>query len=112
MLDYLITIVISVVATLLAFILKAVISENMELKKSNAHELELRDNALENGVVCLLRIKLIEYHAKYCLDKSEITTVAYENWLLMYKAYHALGGNGMVEHMKEEMDQLHFKARR
>lgn len=26
----------------------------------------------------------------------------------MYGAYHDLGGNGMVTHMKEEIDQLHF----
>ena len=29
----------------------------------------------------------------------------------MYEAYHALGGNGMVTKMKQEIDELHIKKK-
>ena len=55
----------------------------------------------------LLRVQLIEYHSKYT-KRGNIPSYAYENFNEMYSAYHDLGGNGMVTHMKEEIDQLHF----
>lgn len=34
-----------------------------------------------------------------------------ENFCEMYDAYHALGGNGMVTKMKQEIDELHIKQK-
>jgi hypothetical protein len=45
----------------------------------------------------------------YWMNKSHITANALENWLLMYKAYKSLGGNGMIEHMEEEIQQLRIE---
>lgn len=104
-----ITIATSLVSGVLVFILQQQIRENRKLKQEKEQEAKTREKALENGVVCLLRVKLIEYHAKYCIDHREISTHAYENWMLMYKAYKALGGNGMIEHMRVEIEELHFK---
>ena len=59
------------------------------------------------GTMLLLRVQLIEYHSKYT-KRGNIPSYAYENFNEMYNAYHDLGGNGMVTHMKEEIDQLHF----
>lgn len=64
-------------------------------------------DANSQGTMLLLRVQLIEYHDKY-IKKGFIPSYAYENFDEMYKAYHKLGGNGMVTHMKEEIDQLHF----
>lgn len=93
---------------MLVFILQSVIKENRQLKKEKEEQLSKRENALENGVVCLLRVKLIEYHTKYTNDKH-ISSHGLQNWLQMYKAYKTLGGNGMVDHMKAEIEELHIE---
>lgn len=64
-------------------------------------------DANSRGTMLLLRVQLIEYHTKY-VKRGSIPSYAYENFTEMYNAYHDLGGNGMVTHMKEEIDQLHF----
>ena len=64
-------------------------------------------DANSRGTMLLLRVQLIEYHSKYT-KRGNIPSYAYENFNEMYGAYHDLGGNGMVTHMKEERDQLHF----
>jgi len=64
-------------------------------------------DANSKGTMLLLRVQLIEYHDKY-IKKGSIPSYAYENFDEMYKAYHDLGGNGMITHMKEEIDKLHF----
>lgn len=61
-------------------------------------------DANSKGTMLLLRVQLIEYHAKYTRI-GEIPSYAYQNFCEMYDAYHALGGNGMVTKMKHEIDR-------
>lgn len=105
---YILTIVTSVASAMLVFILQSVIRENRKLKQEKEENHEKRENALENGVVCLLRVKLIEYHTKY-VEMGYITSHGLQNWLKMYDAYKALGGNGMIDHMKAEIEALHIE---
>lgn len=65
-------------------------------------------SANSKGTMLLLRVQLIDYHDKY-MKKGEIPTYAYHNFCEMYEAYHALGGNGMVTKMFENIKDLHFK---
>ena len=67
-------------------------------------------DANSKGTMLLLRVQLIEYHDKYT-SAGEIPLYAYNNFLEMYDAYHALGGNGMVTKMKEEIEELHLKKK-
>ena len=67
-------------------------------------------DAQSKGTMLLLRVHLIEYHEKY-MQLGEIPLYAYQNFIEMYGAYHALGGNGMVTKMKEEIDELHLKKK-
>ena len=67
-------------------------------------------DASGKGILLLLRVQLIEYHNKY-IDKGEIPSYAYQNFIEMYEAYHALGGNGMVTKMHEEIEELHLKRK-
>lgn len=64
--------------------------------------------ALEKGMMLLLRAKLIEYHKEWT-DRGYITTHGIQNFLEMYEVYHSLGGNGMVTHLKEEVEKLDVK---
>ena len=68
-------------------------------------------NANSRGTMLLLRVQLIEYHDKYT-TLGEIPSYAYQNFIEMYEAYHALGGNGMVTKMHDEIEELHLKQKR
>ena len=105
---YVITVITSVASAMLVFILQSVLKENHRLKREREEQVEKRESALEDGVVCLLRVKLIEYHTKY-MELGHISSNGLQNWLLMYDAYKALGGNGMVDHMKDEIEVLHIE---
>ena len=67
-------------------------------------------DANSKGTMLLLRVQLIEYHDKY-MKLGEIPSCAYQNFQEMYEAYHALGGNGMVTKMKNEIEELHLKQK-
>lgn len=67
-------------------------------------------DANSKGTMLLLRVQLIEYHAKY-MQLGEIPSYTYENFCEMYEAYHELGGNGMVTKMKQEIDELRLKQK-
>lgn len=65
-------------------------------------------DANSKGTMLLLRVQLIEYHDKY-VALGEIPSYAYQNFSEMYDAYHALGGNGMITKMYEEIKQIHLR---
>ena len=65
-------------------------------------------DANSKGTMLLLRVQLIEYHDK-SVDLGEITSSDYQIFSAMYDAYHALGGNGMITKMYEEIKQIHLK---
>lgn len=67
-------------------------------------------NANSAGTMLLLRVQLIEYHDKY-MKLGTIPSYAYENFCEMYKAYHRLGGNGMITKMMHEIEELHLKEK-
>ncbi len=67
-------------------------------------------DANSKGTMLLLRVKLIEYHDKY-MALGEIPSYAYQNYCEMYDAYHALGGNGTVTKMKNEIEELHLEKK-
>lgn len=67
-------------------------------------------DANSKGTMLLLRVQLIEYHDKYMM-LGDIPSYVYENFMEMYDAYHALGGNGMVTKMKQEIEELHLKKK-
>ena len=61
-------------------------------------------DANSKGTMLLLRVQLIEY-----MKLGEIPSYAYENFVEMYNAYHALGGNGMATKMYEEIKEIRLK---
>lgn len=96
---------VSLSVAILAYVIQSLIKENRRLCDAD----RIKEEALAEGVTCLLRVKLIEYHSKYT-QADRVSSHGYENWFEMYHAYKGLGGNGMVEHMKEEMEELHIKS--
>ena len=105
MIEIIHTIIVSVVAAVLAFILQNVIRENHLLKKEKNEFEKATLDALKKGVRCLLRSKLMELHDIY-VEVKLITPTEYENWTRMYASYKALGGNGMITHMADDIEGL------
>jgi len=103
--EYIISIALSLVSGTLVFITQQLIKENRALREKEKVEKETKEKALTEAILCLLRVKLIEYHDKYIRDKH-IPSYAYENWTKMYKAYTALGGNGLIVGMNDEIEKL------
>lgn len=103
--EYLITIFLSLVSGVLVFIVKGLLSENHKLREIEKSEAKKRENAIGDALLCLLRVTLIEYHDKYVVE-GHIPSYAYENWTKMFDAYVALGGNGMITGMNEDIKEL------
>lgn len=101
----LVAIVTSVVSGMLLFVLQSVIKENKKMKREKEERDSKRNSAVENGLVCILRKHLMDEHETWT-QKGYITPKALESGLLMYKAYKDLGGNGMIDHMEEEIQEL------
>lgn len=79
--------------------------EMLALMEQHGKEMRLSAEAQRQGTMLLLRVQLIEYHSKYTAI-GRIPSYAYSNFEEMYEAYHALGGNGMVEKMFQEIKEL------
>lgn len=108
--DYLSTIIVSIISGVLVFILQSVIRENRELKHRNDKEIEIRERALENGVRQLLSVRLEELYDLYA-DTDTIPRRAYDRWMKLHAAYKDLHGNGTFDHMKEEIEQKHIVSK-
>lgn len=93
-----------VILGLYAAILPIVLGYVIKLLKDNKKE---RD-ANSRGTMLLLRVQLIEYHDKY-VALGSIPSYAYDNFVDMFKAYRALGGNGLIVKMKREIDRIHLR---
>lgn len=103
--EYVITIALSVISGTLVYIVNNLLKENHSLRERKKEDEENRDKALTEAILCLLRVKLIEYHDKYVAE-GHIPSYARENWSKMFKAYSALGGNGLIVGMNEEIKKL------
>lgn len=66
-------------------------------------------DANSKGTMLLLRVQLIEYHEEWT-KRGYITRHGLQNFIEMYDAYHALGGNGMVTHLLEEVRELQIET--
>ena len=103
--EYIISVALSVVSSVLVFIVTNLMKEIKALKDEKKATEETKDNAIIEAIVCLLRIKLIEYHDKY-IKEGHIPSYAYENWSKMFKLYTALGGNGLIVGMNDDIEKL------
>lgn len=103
--DYIIGAISSLAVSILGAVILQLMRDNKRLRKDRKENNMEREKSLGDGVVCLLRIQLIEYHTKY-MPLGRIPTYAYESFDLMYKAYKALGGNGTITHMWEDIQEL------
>ena len=103
--NYLITGAVSLIVGLLIFMVQQLYRDNKRLREDRKQSNLVKQNAIQEALCCLLRVKLIEYHDKY-MELEEIPSYAYQNWVMMYGAYKDLGGNGMITKMDKEIKSL------
>lgn len=61
-------------------------------------------NDVRDGQRCLLRSDILNVYYKY-REEKKIRQYEYENVVLLYKAYKALGGNTFVDHIYNEINE-------
>lgn len=72
-------------------------------KKVNK-KLKEQDN-VKLGIQALLRDRIIQNYNN-CMDKGFCPIYALDNIQIMYDQYHALGGNGTVTKLVEELKEM------
>lgn len=87
------------------FVIKVKLKEIKMEKIRQQEEARKLEIALKNGLACLLRKNIMDEHDRWCKHGS-ITSKALECDLHMYESYKALGGNGMIDGMEEEIKEL------
>lgn len=106
--NYFITGAVSFSVGLLSFLIQQLYKDNKRLRENRKQVNLTKESAIKEALCCLLRVQLIQYHDHY-MEMLEIPSYAYENWVMMYDAYHDLGGNGMITKMDEEIKDLSIR---
>jgi hypothetical protein len=75
------------------------------------HKQSCDQKALKDGTQSLLRSEIIRCYDVYT-ERGYISIHGLESVLAMYDAYHALGGNGTVTKLMEELRELPVKTRK
>lgn len=64
------------------------------------------NDALKAGVQALLRDRIIQAYNHYVQDKGWIPIYAKESIEACYKSYEALGDNGVIDNLMEQINEL------
>ncbi len=102
--DFLMTTYTIALPVVLGYIVWLLKEQHHDIKKDR-EKVEKERAANSKGTRCLLREDLIVYYDKY-MQRGTISKHAYENLVDMSDAYEALGGNGTVKKMVEELKRL------
>lgn len=60
---------------------------------------------ISEGTKCQLRSDMLRIYYD-CLDKREIRQYEYENFVYLYEAYKALGGNSFMDEIYEKIKEF------
>lgn len=92
-------------------IFNGVVNSNKRRRKDREElikELKSTDGELKQGVQALLRDRLYELYGR-CIRKRYATIEERNNFINMYKHYHNLGQNGVMDNIKEKFLSLPTK---
>ena len=92
----------STVQTVINIIAGAVISYLFALYRAKKKE----NNALKAGLQALLRDRIIQAYNHYVQDKGWIPIYAKESIDACYKSYEALGDNGVIDNLMQQLNDL------
>ena len=63
-------------------------------------------NAIQEGQRCILRAEMLSAYYEAKDHDGRIRQYKFENFVLMYAAYKALGGNSFMEKINREMHEM------
>lgn len=92
----------STIQTIINIIAGAVISYMFALYRAKKRE----NDALRAGVQALLRDRIIQAYNHYVCEKEWIPIYAKESIDACYKSYEALGDNGVIDSLMEQLNEL------
>lgn len=92
----------STIQTIINIIAGAVISYIFALYRAKKRE----DDALRAGVQALLRDRIIQAYNHYVCEKGWVPIYAKESIDACYKSYEALGDNGVIDSLMEQLNEL------
>ena len=92
----------STMQTVINIIAGAVISYLFALYRAKKKE----NNALKAGLQALLRDRIIQAYNHYVQDKGWIPIYAKESIDACYRSYEALGDNGVIDNLMEQINEL------
>lgn len=90
------------ISHILNLILGGVVSYIFALYRQKKKE----NNALKTGLQALLRDRIIQAYNHYVQDKGWIPIYAKESIDACYKSYEALGDNGVIDNLMEQINEL------
>lgn len=92
----------STIQTIINIIAGAVISYIFSLYRAKKRE----NDALRAGVQALLRDRIIQAYNHYVCEKGWVPIYAKESIDACYKSYEALGDNGVIDSLMEQLNAL------
>lgn len=92
----------STIQTIINLIAGAVISYIFALYRAKKRE----NDALRAGVQALLRDRIIQAYNHYVCEKGWVPIYAKESIDACYKSYEALGDNGVIDSLMEQLNEL------
>lgn len=92
----------STIQTVINIIAGAVISYLFALYRAKKKE----NNALKAGLQALLRDRIIQAYNHYVQDRGWIPIYAKESIDACYKSYEALGDNGVIDNLMQQINEL------
>ena len=92
----------STIQTIINIIAGTVISYIFALYRAKKRE----NDSLRAGVQALLRDRIIQAYNHYVCEKGWVPIYAKESIDACYKSYEALGDNGVVDSLMEQLNEL------
>lgn len=79
--------------------------ERLEENRKKYEEIDRIRKANSEGIMLVLRYMLKRYHTEYMIQ-GKITYTQYQDWMDIYAAYEALGGNSIAEEWNEDIENM------
>lgn len=76
---------------------------------ASCKRMSAKGDAMEQGMRALMRQELITLHKDYVVDLGYCPVMIKEHAGQVYRAYHALGGNGTCTQLYEEILDCHVE---
>ena len=98
-----------ILPTVLALVLGWVggaLSKHRQKRTEAIKRLEDKQDANNRGTCCLIRKAIIDGYDQFVKHNAPMSVERREEYTELYNAYKALGGNGVIEHLYEQLHSL------